>query len=107
MDSPRRARAADKLLAAGEITPFIIVFPFDYSYKQPRDYRFEQVFLDLLIPQIDAAYRTLPSPTQRAIGGLSRGGAWALRLGIHRPDVFGLSARIPRPFFTAIPTPCR
>ena len=70
--------------------PFIIVFPYDYSHQQPSDYHFEDVFIQLLVPHIDLTYRTLPDPTHRAVGGLSRGGAWALHLGIHHPDVFGI-----------------
>jgi enterochelin esterase-like enzyme len=93
--------AADKLIAAGEVPPFIIVFPYDYSYKQPREYRFEQVFIELLIPQIDRAYRTLPDVAHRAVGGLSRGGAWALRLGLYHPGIFGaIGAHSPAIFHT-------
>jgi len=93
--------AADRLIAAGEISPFIIVFPYDYSYLQPYQYRFEDVFLQLLIPQVDTAYRTIPTAAQRAIGGLSRGGAWALHLGIHHPDVFGaIGAHSPAIFYS-------
>ncbi len=91
----------DQIIAAGEIPPFIIVFPYDYSFQQPKDYRFEDVFLNLLIPQVDATYRTLTQPAQRAIGGLSRGGAWALRMGIHHPDVFGvIGAHSPAIFYS-------
>jgi enterochelin esterase-like enzyme len=80
---------ADGLIASKEISPLIMVFPYDYSHLQPREYRFEDTFMEVLIPQIDMAYRTRQGAAQRAIGGLSRGGAWALHLGIHHPDVFG------------------
>jgi enterochelin esterase-like enzyme len=80
---------ADRLIAAGQVTPFIVVFPYDYSYLQPWQYPFEQVFMQLLVPQIDTTYRTLPDAAHRAVGGLSRGGAWALHLGLRHPDVFG------------------
>jgi enterochelin esterase-like enzyme len=93
--------AADKLIAAGEMPPFIIVFPYDHSYKQPREYRFEEVFLELLVPQIDRAFRTQPDPGHRAVGGLSRGGAWALRLGLYHPGIFGaIGAHSPAIFHT-------
>ncbi len=80
---------ADRLITAGDVLPFIIVFPFDYSYKQPAEYRFEDVFIQQLIPTIDGTYRTQVAATQRAIGGLSRGGAWALHIGAGHPDLFG------------------
>lgn len=96
------ARAVmDRLVAAGEISPFIIVFPYDYSHLQPGQYPFEQVFIETLLPQIDAAYRTLPGPTGRAVGGLSRGGAWALHLGLYHPELFSaIGAHSPAIFYT-------
>lgn len=91
----------DKLIAAGEIPPFIIIFPYDYSYLQPTQYNFEAVFMNDLLPQVDATYRTLPNASHRAIGGLSRGAAWALHLGINHPDVFGaIGAHSPAMFYT-------
>jgi enterochelin esterase-like enzyme len=83
------AATADQLITSGDIPPFIIVFPFDYSYKQPPEYSFEDVFVQMLIPKIDSNYRTLNMALYRAIGGLSRGGAWALHIGIRHPGLFG------------------
>ena len=83
------AETADQLMASGDIPPFIIVFPFDYSYKQPPEYSFEDVFVQMLIPKIDSNYRTLSVAKYRAIGGLSRGGAWALHIGALHPNLFG------------------
>jgi len=95
------AENAGKLMLAGEISPFIIVLPFDHSYKQPREYRFEQVFIEQLIPEIDQNYRTLASPRTRAIGGLSRGGAWAIYLASRHPELFGIvGAHSPAVFYS-------
>jgi enterochelin esterase-like enzyme len=80
--------AADRIITSGDVQPFIIVFPYDFSYKQPNEYKFEEVFTGLLIPQIDRIYRTKSDSSHRAIGGLSRGGAWALRMGTRNPDLF-------------------
>lgn len=92
---------ADRLIATGKIPPFIIVFPYDYSYLQPSQYRFEDVFVEILIPQIDMAYRAIPDAAHRAVGGLSRGGAWALHLGVHHPDLFGaIGAHSPAIFYS-------
>lgn len=92
---------ADRLVASGEIPPFIIVFPYDYSYLQPWQYHFEDAFMQVLIPRIDTSYRTMPGAAQRAIGGLSRGGAWALHLGFHHLDVFGaIGAHSPAIFYS-------
>jgi len=81
--------AADRIISSADAPPFIIVFPYDYSYKQPTEYKFEEVFIDLLLPQIDKTYRTQADSMHRAIGGLSRGGAWALRMGTRNPQLFG------------------
>jgi len=83
------AAAADELIATGMTKPFIMVFPFDPSYKQPDQYGFRDVFLGSLIPEIDRNYRTLDDKAHRAIGGMSRGGAWALHLGANFPQMFG------------------
>jgi enterochelin esterase-like enzyme len=91
----------DKLITTGQIPPFIIVFPYDYSYLQPTQYHFEDVFMQTLLPEVDATYRTLPNASHRAIGGLSRGAAWALHLGINHPDIFGeIGAHSPAMFYT-------
>jgi len=83
------ASALDRLIASQAVPSFIIVMPFDYSYKQPTEYGFEEAFIQLLIPQIDLTYRTFKDASQRAVGGLSRGGAWAIRLGTRYPELFG------------------
>ena len=91
----------NRLITAGEIPPFIIVFPYDYSYLQPTQYNFEKVFMEALLPQVDATYRTLPGAAHHAVGGLSRGAAWALHLGINHPDIFGtIGAHSPAMFYT-------
>lgn len=81
--------AADKLIGDKSLPPFIMVFPFDYSIKQPNQYQFEKVFIEKLVPLIDATYKVLPGRDNHAIGGVSRGGAWALHLGIRNSAVFG------------------
>jgi enterochelin esterase-like enzyme len=97
--------SADRLIGAGEIPPLIIVMPYDYSYKQPTEYNFEQVFLEILLPQIDQAYRTRAQAEARAVGGLSRGGAWAIHFGIRHPDLFGaLGAHSPAVFYSDMDT---
>lgn len=41
-----------------------------------------------LIPMIEAQYPAQPDKEHRAIGGLSRGAAWALRIGLTHPEYF-------------------
>jgi enterochelin esterase-like enzyme len=72
---------ADRLIAAGEIAPLIIVLPRDRFWTQPSEDHFGEAIMDVLIPTIDDVYRTRAERSFRAIGGLSRGGSWALHLG--------------------------
>jgi enterochelin esterase-like enzyme len=80
---------ADLLIAAGDIPPFIIVMPRDRVWTQPDEDKFGDAMLQSLIPWIDTTYRTLPDRAHRAIGGLSRGGAWAVHLGLSHWELFG------------------
>ncbi len=77
-------RAADRLIAAGQIAPLIIVMP-----RDRLDARLDPAFTNDLVPFIDQTYRTLPDREHRAIGGLSRGAGWAVHLGLHYPEQFG------------------
>ncbi len=83
-------KAVDDLILSGESMPFIIVFPDDrYWYSSESGPSFGVRLVDGLIPYIDQTYRTLPDRNHRAIGGLSRGAGWALRLGLTRWETFG------------------
>lgn len=93
--------AADRLIAAGESPSFIIVMPYDPSRKQPDKYGFGQALTEDLLPYVDAHYRTLSDRERRAVGGLSRGAAWAIHLGLTRPDLFAaFGAHSPVVFWT-------
>lgn len=81
--------AADDLIAAGEISPVIIVLPRDRSWAQPAEDAFGAVLAEQLIPSIDHDYRTIPERRFRAIGGLSRGAGWAVHLGLSQWELFG------------------
>ena len=83
------ADAADTLIRSGQASPFIIVFPDDRYWNLPPGPGFGQRLVDELIPHIDSTYRTLPDRNHRAIGGLSRGAGWALRLGLTHWKLFG------------------
>jgi len=74
---------ADLLIANGASPPFIIVMPFHATGID-----IETALADVLVPYIDAHYHTNADPSFRSIGGLSRGGGLALRIGLNNPDVF-------------------
>jgi enterochelin esterase-like enzyme len=79
----------DHLILSGKSIPFMIVFPDDHYWNLPPGPGFGQRLVEDLIPYIDSNYRTLPDRNHRAIGGMSRGAGWALRLGLTRWDLFG------------------
>ncbi len=50
---------------------------------------FGKRLVENIIPYIDANYRTLADRDHRAIGGMSRGAGWSLRLGLADWKLFG------------------
>lgn len=78
----------DRLIASGQVVPFIVVMPQDRVWREPTRDNFGKAVAQSLIPWIDDRYRTLSEREFRAIGGLSRGGAWALDIGLSNPDLF-------------------
>lgn len=82
--------AADALIHAKKVPPFLIVMPReDNTFADIYLSSFSRDLLDGLIPWIDEHYPTCAERTCRALGGLSRGGAWALHLGFTRWELFG------------------
>jgi enterochelin esterase-like enzyme len=75
--------AADTLIRSGRIPPRLIVMP---SERTGLDH--ELAIVEGLIPFVDSKYRTADDKSGRAIGGLSRGGGWALRIGFKHPELF-------------------
>lgn len=85
--------AADRLIAAGQIPPMIIVLPDgiwamgSYVYTPSL---FERFMLGEVMPTVEQDFRTLVDRRFRGIGGISRGGEWSLLLGARHPDVFAV-----------------
>ena len=80
----------DELILSGKASPFIIVFPNDRYWYTETGSGFGDRVVDALIPFIDDRYRTIPKREQRAIGGMSRGAGWALRLGLSHWEQFSI-----------------
>ncbi len=80
----------DALIAAGEVEPFIIVMPKESNYMIDQwTSKYGPALAEELVPWIDAQYRTIADRDHRAIGGLSRGAAWAMRIGLIYWETFG------------------
>ena len=83
-------QALDDLIPSGETQPFIIVFPNDRYWYTETGSGFGDRVVEALVPHIDDNYRTIPTREHRAIGGMSRGAGWALRLGLAHWDQFSI-----------------
>ncbi len=79
----------DALIAEGRVAPFIVVLPREASFTPPQTSQFANALILELIPWVDDQYRTLADRPYRAIGGLSRGAAWAVRIGFIHYGSFG------------------
>ena len=85
----------DNLIAEGKIQPFIIVMTYgmtnEIKFGGLRNFDitpFQTVLVDELIPYIDANFRTLANPWNRAMAGLSMGGMETKTITINKSDVF-------------------
>lgn len=92
------AEQAEERIQEQQLSPFIIVMPqhpdrlFNGTDGGPGSYEVEIV--EGLVPYIDENYRTIQSADQRAIGGVSRGGVWAIEISFSNPDLFGGMAAV-------------
>ena len=91
---------ADNLLAQNRIVPAIVVMtnghplpippePRPPEYGPANNAAMEQELLRVVLPFIEAHYPVRQGVSDRAIVGLSMGGAQALTVGLGHPDVFG------------------
>jgi enterochelin esterase-like enzyme len=88
--------AVDRAIAGREIPPMIIVMPDGgvtwYINDSAGKVRYEDMFVQELVPHIDAAYRTRPLREFRGIAGLSMGGWGALVHALRHPELFAACA---------------
>ncbi|MCL4871625.1 MAG: hypothetical protein KJ063_21920 [Anaerolineae bacterium] len=85
------AAAAETMILTQEIPPLVIVMPtsanIDY-YSSGGPNSWEGVMMNYLLPYIEAAHCVGREPQWRAMGGLSRGGYWALEIAFQHPLAF-------------------
>lgn len=99
---------ADALISQRLVRPFLIVMPVEKYYLQGlNESVYPRVIAEELVPYIDQKYPTCTERECRAIGGISRGAAWAVHItfsyrdlfayvGAHSPAVFSADiVRIP------------
>jgi len=76
----------DRLIIDKVIPPYVIVLPYE---TQAFYNRYSTALTLSLIPWIEAEYNVRNVKECRAIGGISRGGGWALYTVFQNPDLFG------------------
>jgi enterochelin esterase-like enzyme len=88
----------EQLLSAGQVDPMIWIIPY-----QPEPYftqsdggpgSLEEVLLQDLLSAVNTKYRISTTPGDHAILGVSRGGVWALEIGMRHPDQFEIIAAL-------------
>ncbi|MFC2156503.1 alpha/beta hydrolase [Acidobacteriota bacterium] len=88
--------AVDRAIEKREIPPMIIVMPDGRVTWYVNDYagkdRYEDMFVQELIPHIDRTFLTRSEREFRAISGLSMGGYGSLTLSMRYPDLFSSCA---------------
>lgn len=93
------AELADDLINRGEIPPLIIILPREDTWIVLSENYFGDNLVQGVIPWMDREYRTLAERDYRAIGGISRGGNWAVRLGLLHWEMFGSVGAHSSPLF--------
>ncbi len=99
----------ETLMSKGTIGKFIVVMPdggesFYVNSLDERE-RYEDFFIQELVPAIDKKYRTLVRRETRGISGVSMGGYGALHLGMKHPDIFGSASAHSAALIAKFPSP--
>jgi enterochelin esterase-like enzyme len=72
---------------------FLMVIPFQpqplFTGTDGGPGSYEEELVQGLMPYIDGTYLTHGEPAARGIAGISRGGVWALEIGLRHPELFG------------------
>ena len=83
--------AAEAGIREGRYPPFIIVMVSGGSLANNSSggpFSYESFLLEEFIPHIEHTYCAAPYGAARALGGMSRGGYWALEIAFRHPGVF-------------------
>jgi enterochelin esterase-like enzyme len=88
----------DESASHGSLTPMIAVLARQpeplFSNSDGGQGSYETEFLEGLVKAVDLSFRTEVGPEGRAVVGLSRGGVWALEIGMRNPGQIGSVAAL-------------
>ncbi|MCX6056224.1 MAG: alpha/beta hydrolase-fold protein [Chloroflexi bacterium] len=90
----------DTLLLEERIQPFIVVLPYELNtLVDSGSSEYGEALIKEGIPYLQEHFNTCQTRTCWAIGGLSRGGNWALHLGFTHPQLFSAVGAHSAPLF--------
>ena len=90
----------DSLLLQNQVQPFIIILPNELKTNlDPGRSSYGEALIKEVVPYIEENFRVCIERSCRAIGGLSRGGNWAVRLGLVYPELFSTIGAHSTPLF--------
>jgi enterochelin esterase-like enzyme len=92
------ADLVDESAYRGSLPPMIVVLARQpeplFSNSDGGQGSYETEFLEGLVRAVDLSFRTEVGPEGRAVVGLSRGGVWALEIGMRNPGQIGAVAAL-------------
>jgi enterochelin esterase-like enzyme len=81
--------AVEALMAAGESGGMLLVFPFEqYDLLPPQQTKYNEAIAGPLLDWLRANFAVCPVRDCTGIGGVSRGGGWAVRIGFEAWQTF-------------------
>lgn len=81
---------ADEWIRTDRISPLVIVMPFERLFLMDSNRsQYDAALVEDLLPLIMEQYNLRTEWEMQAIGGLSRGANWAVRISLNNPQVFG------------------
>lgn len=86
------ARVIDEGIASGRYPPFIAIMPLSGplgNISSGGDNSIEGITVNYLMPFVENYYCTWEARQGRSIGGISRGGYWALEIAFRHEELFG------------------
>ena len=108
----------DNLIAEGKARPMIIVMNNGFATRPSQSGQtltgnarwsaFEEMLIKEVIPDVDAAYRTIPDKQHRAMAGLSMGGMQTFSIGLNNLNTFsylGIFSGVPTNFTELLKVP--
>jgi len=84
------AELADERIQAGEWPPFLMVFPFEeFFYRKAAGNQYPLAIAEEVVPWLEENFNACAQRDCRALGGISRGASWTLRIGLSQSRLFG------------------